>query len=158
MRAVIQRVASAKVTTAEGVAGLIGPGLLVLVSVGRDDTESDGAWLSEKIVKLRVFPDAAGAPEAEGARQMNRSVADAGGEILVVSQFTLHGSVRKGSRPSYNDAARPEQAIPLYEAFVRQLEAAFGRPVATGKFGALMQVGLVNDGPVTLILDTKSSD
>ena len=154
----IQRVASARVTTAREVAGSIGPGLLVLVSVARDDTGADASWLADKIVKLRVFPDSDVAAGEEGARQMNRAITEVGGEILVVSQFTLHGSVRKGSRPSYNDAARPEQAVPLYEAFVQQLQTLLGRPVPTGRFGAMMKVELVNDGPVTLIIDTKSAD
>jgi D-tyrosyl-tRNA(Tyr) deacylase len=158
MRAVIQRVASAGVTTAEGPVGRIGRGLLVLVSVARDDTAEDGAWLADKIVKLRIFPEEGDDAGSERAAQMNRSIADVGGEILIVSQFTLHGSVRKGTRPSYNDAARPDQAVPLYEAFVRQVQAALGRPVQTGEFGALMRVELVNDGPVTLIIDTKSAD
>ncbi len=159
MRAVIQRVASASVKTSEGSAGAIGPGLLVLVSVARDDTAADCAWLADKIVKLRIFPDAGGraAPE-QAAGQLARSVAEIRGEILVVSQFTLHGSVRKGTRPSFNDAARPELALPLYEEFVLQLQTALGRLVQTGRFGALMQVELVNDGPVTLIVDTKSKD
>ncbi|HUL52276.1 MAG TPA: D-aminoacyl-tRNA deacylase [Opitutaceae bacterium] len=150
MRAVIQRVASAAVSAGGEESGRIGPGLLVLVGIARDDTAEDGAWLAQKIVKLRIFPD--------GDGQMNRAVTEAGGEILVVSQFTLHASVRKGSRPSYNDAAKPEQAVPLYEDFVRQLQAAMGRPVATGRFGALMQVSLVNDGPVTILIDTKGRE
>lgn len=150
MRAVIQRVASAAVSAGGEESGRIGPGLLVLVGIARDDTAEDGAWLAQKIVKLRIFPD--------GDGQMNRAVIEAGGEILVVSQFTLHASVRKGSRPSYNDAAKPEQAVPLYEDFVRQLQAAMGRPVATGRFGALMQVSLVNDGPVTILIDTKGRE
>lgn len=150
MRAVIQRVASAAVSAGGEESGRIGPGLLVLVGIARNDTAEDGAWLAQKIVKLRIFPD--------GDGQMNRAVIEAGGEILVVSQFTLHASVRKGSRPSYNDAAKPEQAVPLYEDFVRQLQAAMGRPVATGRFGALMQVSLVNDGPVTILIDTKGRE
>jgi D-aminoacyl-tRNA deacylase len=150
MRAVIQRVSSASVKTDDGIVGEIGPGLLVLLGIGRDDTVADGAWLAEKIVKLRIFPDADG--------QMNRDVADRRGDILVVSQFTLHASVRKGTRPSFNDAAKPEQALPLYEEFIIQLQAALGWRVHTGRFGALMQVSLVNDGPVTLIIDTKAKE
>jgi len=150
MRAVIQRVSSAGVRTAEGPPGEIGAGLLVLVGVAREDTPEDGAWLARKIVSLRIFSDETG--------QMNRSVGEAGGDILVVSQFTLHASVRKGARPSYNDAAPPELARPLYEDFVRQLETALGRPVRTGRFGALMQVSLVNDGPVTILIDTRARE
>jgi D-tyrosyl-tRNA(Tyr) deacylase len=150
MRAVIQRVLSASVTAGDGFSREIGPGLLVLVGVGRDDTAEDGAWLAGKIVRLRVFADDAG--------QMNRAVTEVAGDILVVSQFTLHGSIRKGSRPSYNDAAKPELAVQLYEEFVTQLQTALGRRVQTGKFGAMMQVALVNDGPVTILVDTKSRD
>ncbi|MDD2763939.1 MAG: D-aminoacyl-tRNA deacylase [Opitutaceae bacterium] len=147
MRAVIQRVASASAKTGDGISGEIGPGLLVLLSVGRDDAPADCTWLAQKIVKLRIFPDADG--------QMNRDVIEAGGDILLVSQFTLHASVRKGTRPSFNDAAPPELAKPLYEEFVLQLQTTFGRLVQTGQFGAIMQVTLVNDGPVTLVIDTK---
>jgi len=150
MRAVIQRVSSANVSVGGEVSGQVGRGLLVLVGIARDDTPDDCAWLAQKIGKLRLFPDADG--------QMNRPVTEIAGEILVVSQFTLHASVRKGTRPSYNDAARPELAVPLYETFVRQLEAALGRPVATGRFGALMQVALVNDGPVTILIDTRNRE
>jgi D-tyrosyl-tRNA(Tyr) deacylase len=150
MRAVIQRVASASVKTGEGISGEIGPGLLVLLGIARDDASADCAWLAQKIVKLRIFPDADG--------QMNRDVSDMGGEILVVSQFTLHASVRKGTRPSFNDAARPELAMPLYEEFILQLQTALGRRVQTGRFGAMMKVALVNDGPVTLVIDTKTRE
>jgi D-tyrosyl-tRNA(Tyr) deacylase len=147
MRAVIQRVASASVAIAGRTAGEIGAGLLVLLGVGPGDTEDDAAWLAQKIVALRIFED-----ETE---RMNRSVADIAGGILVVSQFTLFASTRKGTRPSFNDAARPALAIPLYEAFVRHTTHALGRPVVTGEFGAMMKVSLVNDGPVTLIIDSK---
>jgi D-tyrosyl-tRNA(Tyr) deacylase len=150
MRAVIQRVASASVQTGDGISGEIGPGLLVLLGIARDDAPADGAWLAQKIVKLRIFSDADG--------QMNRDVGDMGGEILVVSQFTLHASVRKGTRPSFNDAARPELAMPLYEEFIRQLQTVLGRPVQTGRFGAMMKIALVNDGPVTLVIDTKTRE
>ena len=150
MRAVIQRVSSAGVRIADGPPSAIGPGLLVLVGVARDDTGEDGAWLARKVASLRIFSDETG--------QMNRSVGEAGGDLLVVSQFTLHASVRKGARPSYNDAAPPGPARTLYEEFVRQLEAALGKPVATGQFGAMMQVSLVNDGPVTILIDTKSRE
>lgn len=147
MRAVIQRVSSASVTVAGETTDAIGRGLLVLLGVHPADTAEDGQWLAEKLVRLRIFEDDAG--------QMNRSVLDSGGGILVVSQFTLFASTRKGTRPSFNDAAKPDLAIPLYEQFVAQVAAALGRPVATGRFGAMMQVTLVNDGPVTLVIDTK---
>jgi D-tyrosyl-tRNA(Tyr) deacylase len=148
MRAVIQRVSSASVKIGGELSGEIGFGLLVLLGVAKDDSPSDCAWLAEKIAKLRIFPDEAG--------QMNRAVTDLDGEILVVSQFTLHASVRKGSRPSFNDAAKTETAVPLYEEFVLQLQTALGRRVETGKFGTLMKVALVNDGPVTILIDTKA--
>jgi D-tyrosyl-tRNA(Tyr) deacylase len=147
MRAVIQRVSSARVTIADETTGEIGPGLLVLLGIHPADTEADGQWLAEKLVRLRLFADAVG--------QMNRSVQDIAGGLLVVSQFTLFASTRKGTRPSFNDAAKPDLALPLYEKFVAQAAAALGRPVSTGRFGAMMQVSLVNDGPVTLALDTK---
>lgn len=149
MRLVIQRVSSASVTIAGRVAGQIERGLLVFVGIESADTSDDGEWLAQKIVKLRIFPDEAG--------QMNRSVADLGGGILVVSQFTLHASTQKGTRPSYNQAARPEHARPLYEQFVQQVAAALGGTgrIATGEFGAMMEVALVNDGPVTLIIDSQ---
>lgn len=147
MRAVIQRVSSARVTVDRIIVGEIGTGLLVLVGVGHDDTEADGQWLAEKITGLRIFEDADG--------KMNRSVVDCGGDVLVVSQFTLLASTRKGTRPSFNDAARPGMAVPLYDAFVRQASAALGRPVQTGKFGAMMDVALVNSGPVTLVIDSR---
>lgn len=147
MRAVIQRVSSARVTVGDRVTGEIGPGLLVLLGVHREDTPDDAAWLCAKIPKLRIFDDEQG--------QMNRSVVDLAGGILVVSQFTLYGSTKKGTRPSWNDAARPEQAIPLYEQCCALLAAELGRPVATGEFGAMMQVSLVNDGPVTVVIDSR---
>ncbi|HQF38162.1 MAG TPA: D-aminoacyl-tRNA deacylase [Opitutaceae bacterium] len=162
MRAVVQRVSSASVTVATPAGdgsssaptgettGAIGPGLLVLLGIHPSDTEADGQWLAEKLVRLRIFEDDAG--------QMNRSVADLGGGILVVSQFTLFASTKKGTRPSFNDAAKPDHAIPLYEKFVAQSAAALGRPVATGRFGAMMRVALVNDGPVTLVIDTKARE
>jgi len=150
MRVVVQRVSSANVAIADRVAGEISQGLLVLVGVESTDTAADGEWLAQKIVKLRIFPDEAG--------QMNRSVADVGGGILIVSQFTLHASTRKGTRPSYNRAAAPEHARPLYAEFIRQVSAALGRPAATGEFGAMMQVALVNDGPVTIIIDSKQRE
>jgi len=150
MRAVLQRVSSARVAVAGAVTGEIGRGLLVLVGIAPDDTETDGQWLAEKLVRLRIFEDETG--------QMNRSVQDLGGGVLVVSQFTLFASTRKGTRPSFNDAAKPDVAAPLYERFVAQVGAALGRPVATGRFAALMEVALVNDGPVTLVIDTKTRE
>jgi D-tyrosyl-tRNA(Tyr) deacylase len=150
MRAVVQRVSSAKVTIAGEISGEIGAGLLVLLGVAQGDMEADAQWLADKIVALRIFEDEAG--------KMNRSVGDAGGGMLVVSQFTLIASTRKGTRPSFNDAAKPELAIPLYEKFVQLAAAALGRPVATGRFGAMMDVALVNDGPVTLIVDSRTRE
>ncbi len=147
MRIVLQRVASARVTVGDRITGEIGRGFLLLLGIEAADTTADGEWLAQKICRLRVFPDDAG--------QMNRSVVDADGDLLVVSQFTLHASTAKGTRPSFNAAARPEQAKALYEDFVARLAAQRGRPVATGEFGAMMQVALVNDGPVTLLLDSK---
>lgn len=147
MRAVVQRVTEASVTIGGIIRGSIGPGLLVLLGVEPADTPEDIAWLSGKLVRLRIFNDDEGL--------MNRSVQDTGGGILVVSQFTLFASTKKGNRPSYTDAARPEVAVPLYEDFVRQLSADLGRAVATGEFGADMKVALVNDGPVTIWIDSK---
>lgn len=147
MRAVVQRVSSARVTVASEVTGEIGTGLLVLLGVAQSDTEADAQWLAEKLCALRIFADSEG--------KMNRSVVDIAGGVLVVSQFTLFASTRKGTRPSFNDAAKPELAIPLYEAFNRFASAALGRPVATGRFAAMMEVALVNDGPVTIVIDSK---
>lgn len=147
MRAVFQRVASAEVRSEGRVAGRIGPGAVILLGVGRADTEADAAKLADKVAKLRVFDDAEG--------KMNLPItAVPGGKLVVVSQFTLHGDAAKGNRPSYIEAARPEQAEPLYEKFVEQLRAA-GIGVETGVFRTMMQVELVNDGPVTLWLDTE---
>jgi D-tyrosyl-tRNA(Tyr) deacylase len=148
MRAVIQRVSEAWVRVEGRVTGRIGTGLLVLLGVGRDDTESDADYLAEKALHLRIFPDEAG--------QMNRSVLDAGGGLLVVSQFTLYGDARKGRRPGYSDAAGPEEANRLYERFVAGLRPS-GLPVETGVFRALMDVGLVNQGPVTILLDSRKT-
>ena len=150
MRAVVQRVSSASVSIDGAVVGEIGPGLLVLLGVAEGDTPADGAWLAQKIAQLRIF--------ADDADRMNRSVQDIAGGVLVVSQFTLFASTRKGTRPSFNAAAAPELANSLYQDFVRQLEALLGRPVPTGRFGAMMQVALVNDGPVTLLIDTKTRE
>jgi D-aminoacyl-tRNA deacylase len=147
MRLVIQRVSSASVSVDGRTTGAIARGLLVLVGIETADTEADGQWLAEKLTKLRIFADAAG--------QMNLSVIDIAGGVLVVSQFTLHASTAKGTRPSFNAAARPEQARGLYDRFVAQITALLGYPVQTGEFGAMMQVQLLNDGPVTLIIDSK---
>lgn len=150
MRAVLQRVSSAQVTVAGDTIGEIGPGLLILLGVAQDDTATDGEWLAQKIAALRIFED--------DAAKMNRSLVDIDGSALVVSQFTLLASTRKGNRPSFNDAAPPALAIPLYEQFVARLSAVLGRPVATGRFGAMMDVALVNDGPVTLVLDSRQRE
>ena len=150
MRAVIQRVSEASVTIGGQVRGVIARGLLVLVAVEDADTTEDIEWLAGKLVRLRIFADDAGL--------MNCSVQDVGGEILVISQFTLFASTKKGNRPSYLRSARPEVAIPRYEAFVARLRAELGRPVATGEFGADMKVALVNDGPVTITVDTKARE
>ncbi len=147
MRAVVQRVTRAAVRVGGGTVGEVGRGLLVLLGVARDDTEEDARYLAEKTVTLRVFDDEEG--------RMNRSVAEAGGGLLVVSQFTLYGDARKGRRPSWFDAAPPELARPLYESFVAEARAR-GARVETGSFQAMMEVELVNDGPVTLILDRAS--
>ncbi|MBO4566910.1 MAG: D-tyrosyl-tRNA(Tyr) deacylase [Bacteroidales bacterium] len=150
MRAVIQRVSSASVAIDGKVRSAIGPGLLVLLGVGHDDGPEDIDWLVRKVAGLRIFDDAAGV--------MNRSVVEAGGEAMVVSQFTLMASTKKGNRPSYIGAAGHEKAIPMYEAFCAALSAAVGRPVGTGEFGADMKVSLVNDGPVTICIDTKNKE
>ena len=147
MRAVIQRVSQASVAIAGSTKGRIGLGLVVLLAVEDADTPEDVEWLSGKIVRLRVFPDENGV--------MNHSVQEAGGGILLISQFTLFASTRKGNRPSYSRSARPEIAIPLYESFLRKLSEDLGTPVQTGEFGADMQVSLTNDGPVTIIMDSK---
>lgn len=148
MIAVIQRVAGASVEIGGKTKSGIAHGLLVLVGIEEADGDEDIEWLGGKIVNLRIFNDQAGV--------MNLSVKEVGGEILLVSQFTLHASVRKGNRPSYIKAARPEIAIPLYEKFIVELARALGKPVHTGTFGADMKVSLVNDGPVTILIDTKN--
>ena len=150
MRAVIQRVRQARVTVGDRVTGEIGPGLLVLAGVTEGDTADDRDWMARKIVQMRIFDDAAGV--------MNRSVREAGGGILAVSQFTLYASTRKGNRPSYSAAARPEIARPAFDALVADLAAQLGRPVPTGEFGAMMQVELVNDGPVTILVDSRDRE
>jgi D-aminoacyl-tRNA deacylase len=147
VRSVIQRVSRASVTIDGVIKGAIERGLLVLVAVEETDSAGDIQWLSGKIVRLRVFPDEQGL--------MNRSVAEVNGGILVISQFTLFASTRKGNRPSHSRSARPEMAVPLYNAFVQTLSNDLGRPVQTGEFGAQMDVSLTNDGPVTIIIDTK---
>lgn len=146
MRAIIQRVTRAKVTIDDRIAGEIGPGLLILLGVTHTDTKADADYLAAKIVALRIFDDAAG--------KMNVSVKDAGGGLLIVSQFTLYGDVRRGLRPSWSDAAPPEIAEPLYNYFVESSRKLI-QPVETGSFRAMMQVELVNDGPVTLLLDSS---
>lgn len=148
MRVVIQRVSSASVTIQGTVKSSIGPGLLVLLGIGHEDGLADIEYLVKKTVALRIFNDAEGV--------MNRSVTDVDGEILVVSQFTLMASTKKGNRPSYIEAAGHEKAIPLYDAFCRQLSAALGKAVGTGEFGADMKVSLLNDGPVTICMDSKN--
>jgi D-aminoacyl-tRNA deacylase len=150
MRAVIQRVSRASVTINGQVAPAIQSGLLVLLGVEDADTSEDIEWLSGKIVRLRVFNDEHGV--------MNRSVQEVGGEVLVVSQFTLFASTKKGNRPSWIRAAKPEVAVPLYEAFVRKLGDDLGKPIRTGEFGADMKVALVNDGPVTLFIDSRAKE
>ncbi len=147
MRTVIQRVTSASVSVSGEVVGKIGRGLLVLVGKEQSDSAADIDWLAAKIVGLRIF--------AEEADPTHRSVQEISGDILLVSQFTLFASTKKGTRPSWHRAAKPEVAIPLYEMMTRKLSELMGRPIQTGCFGAMMQVSLVNDGPVTLIIDTK---
>lgn len=146
MRAVVQRVSEARVVVDGEVVGQVGRGLLILLGVKVGDSADDARWLAEKVAGLRIFADEQG--------KMNRDVAEASGGMLVVSQFTLYGDCRKGKRPSFLDAAPPETAIPLYEAFMDAVRA-LGIPTAAGRFGAMMQVHLVNDGPVTLIVDSK---
>jgi len=150
MRTVIQRVTEAGVAIEGKVHASIGPGLLVLVAVEETDGAEDIEWLAGKIVRLRVFSDEAGV--------MNRSVQEAGGEILAISQFTLFASTKKGNRPSYIGAARPEIAVPVYEQFIARVTSELGRDVKTGVFGADMKVRLINDGPVTIIIDSKNRE
>ena len=150
MRTVIQRVNHASVTINNEVKASIGQGFLVLLGVCEEDNEDDVNWLVRKIVGLRVFDDDAGV--------MNRSITDTGGDILVVSQFTLYASYKKGNRPSWLRAARHEVSVPLYETFCKRLSEALGKPVGTGEFGANMKVALENDGPVTICMDTKNKE
>ena len=148
MIAVAQRVSQASVTIEGQVKGIISTGLLILLGIEEADSTEDIDWLSRKIVNLRIFNDEQGV--------MNRSLLEIGGDLLIVSQFTLHASTKKGNRPSYIKAAKPNVAIPLYEKFIAMCQDLLGKPVATGEFGADMQVALVNDGPVTILIDTKN--
>jgi D-tyrosyl-tRNA(Tyr) deacylase len=150
MRAVIQRVSQCRLFIGQELYCQIGSGLLVLIGIEESDTEEDVEWLAGKISRLRIFPDIHGV--------MNLSVTDTKGDVMVVSQFTLHASTKKGNRPSYIRSARPELAIPLYESFVRKVENEIMKKVETGKFGAHMDIFLVNDGPVTIVIDTKSKE
>ena len=150
MRVVIQKVTQASVSIENQIEASIDKGLLVLVGIEDGDANEDIVWLSSKIVNLRVFDDDNGV--------MNLSVKEVEGEVLIVSQFTLHASTKKGNRPSYIKTARPEVAIPIYEAFIKQVETLLGKRVPTGQFGAMMQVSLCNDGPVTILIDTKNKE
>ncbi|MBD0353014.1 MAG: D-tyrosyl-tRNA(Tyr) deacylase [Flavisolibacter sp.] len=150
MRVVIQRVSKASVTVEDTITGCIQTGLLLLLGIEDADGEEDGKWLSNKIVNLRIFNDESGI--------MNRSIIDIGGDLLLISQFTLHASTKKGNRPSYIKASKPEIAIPLYEKMIRQLESDLGKKIQTGVFGADMKVELLNDGPVTIFIDTKNKE
>lgn len=150
MRAVIQRVSKASVVIQGITKAEINKGLLILLGIEESDNEEDIEWLSGKIGRLRIFNDDSGV--------MNLSITEIGGEIIVVSQFTLHASTRKGNRPSYIKAAKPEIAIPLYEKFIKKMSHQLEKPVKTGEFGAMMDVALVNDGPVTIIIDTKNKE
>lgn len=150
MRTVIQRVSEASVTIGANVTSRIGEGLLILLGVEDADTQDDIDWLCKKITQLRIFSDEQGL--------MNLSVQDVGGEMLVVSQFTLHASTKKGNRPSFIRAAKPGFAVPMYEKFVQTLRQVSGLPIGTGEFGADMKVGLVNNGPVTIVIDSKAKE
>ena len=150
MRAIVQRVIRAEVRVEGDVIGSCGAGVMVLLGVHAEDADADADWLARKVAEMRIFSDEEG--------KMNRALTDFGGEALVVSQFTLHAKYKKGTRPSFIHAARPETAIPLYERFVKNLEEHLKRPVGTGKFGAMMEVELVNDGPVTITMDTQDKE
>jgi D-tyrosyl-tRNA(Tyr) deacylase len=150
MKAVIQRVSKASVKTDKGIISEIGKGLMILIGIEEADNREDIDWLCNKIVQLRIFNDSKGV--------MNLSILETGGEILAISQFTLHAKTKKGNRPSYIRAANPDIAIPLYNSFIKSLSQLLGREVKTGIFGAMMQVGLTNDGPVTIIIDTKNRE
>ncbi|WOO41249.1 D-aminoacyl-tRNA deacylase [Rubellicoccus peritrichatus] len=150
MRAVVQRVSKASVSVEDKVKGEIGPGLLLFLGISQDDTGDEIEWLAQKVASLRVFEDEDG--------KMNRSVMDIDGGVLVISQFTLYGHLKKGTRPSFNRAGPPEKAIPLYERFIGTLSAKLGKFVPSGEFGAMMVIDAVNHGPVTLIIDTTQKD
>ncbi|MCB0480707.1 MAG: D-tyrosyl-tRNA(Tyr) deacylase [Flavobacteriales bacterium] len=150
MRVIIQRTSSASVTTSNQLVGKIGHGMLVLLGIEEADTQEDLEWLSKKIVQLRIFADENG--------NMNRDIKEVEGDILLVSQFTLHAKTKKGNRPSFIKAARPEQAIPLYENMIVQLEKDLGKTIQTGEFGAMMDISLVNSGPVTIFIDSKNKE
>ena len=150
MKVVIQRVLESSVTIDEKIVAQIQKGLLILVGIEAEDTQEDISWLTTKIANLRIFED--------DNEVMNLSLKDINGEVIVVSQFTLHAATKKGNRPSYIKAAKPEIAIPLYEAFVKQMEIELGKQIQTGQFGADMKVALINDGPVTIIIDSKNKE
>jgi D-tyrosyl-tRNA(Tyr) deacylase len=150
MRVVIQRVSEASVSITEEMKGVIKKGLVILLGIEHEDNQEDIEWLANKITRLRIFDDIQGV--------MNLSVLDVNGEILIVSQFTLHAKTKKGNRPSYIQAAPPDIAVPLYKSFIHRIEQEIGKPVATGEFGAMMKVALINDGPVTIIIDSKNRD
>lgn len=150
MRAVIQRVSHASVTINGTCKSRIGKGMLILIGIEEADNQEDISWLCKKIIHLRIFDDEQGV--------MNKSILDVDGNILIVSQFTLYASTKKGNRPSYIKAAKPETAVPLYQQFCKELETAFQKPVQTGEFGADMKVELLNDGPVTILIDTKNKE
>ncbi|MDH3243094.1 MAG: D-aminoacyl-tRNA deacylase [Saprospiraceae bacterium] len=147
MRALVQRVSESRVKVENRVIAEIGPGMLILLGIEHSDTPNDIEWLTRKIGQLRIFPD--------DENRMNRSITDINGHILLISQFTLYASTKKGNRPSFTKAAKPEQAIPLYNEMIRSLEAAIGREISVGQFGADMKVQLTNDGPVTILIDSK---
>ncbi len=150
MRVVIQRVTQANVVIEGKTNGEIGNGMMILVGIEETDSDEDIAWLTKKIVNLRIFDDENGV--------MNLSILDKGGDILLISQFTLHASTAKGNRPSYIKAAKPDISVPIYERFIKSLETAMGKSIATGIFGADMKVSLTNDGPVTIIIDSKRKE
>jgi len=150
MRALLQRVKQASVTVEEEVKSSIGKGLLIFIGIENEDGQDDIEWLTRKVLNMRIFDDENG--------DMNKSVMDVDGEMLVISQFTLHARVKKGNRPSYIDAAKPDVSVPLYEQFVNQLEKKSGKKIGTGEFGAMMDVGLINDGPVTIWMDSKRKE
>jgi len=150
MRAVIQRVSEASCTVDRRITGKIGPGLLILLGIEDSDTSEELQWQAQKIVNMRIFPDDKGL--------MNKALADINGEILLISQFTLFASTKKGNRPGFTRAAKPEKAVPMYEEMIAELEKLTGRKPQTGIFGADMKIGLINDGPVTIIIDTKDKE